>query len=99
MQPMAVSRNKMMNKPSSTVRDVLQPVRDNRSANSMETRPVSNTAEEKNRNSRQPRRRCGAGTASRVGGWSAMDQRVQRDDFQFLHPKGFQKFLPRRSRN
>ena len=60
MQPMADSRNKMMNNASRTVRDADQPVRQSRSANSMETRPVSNTAEEKNRNSRQPRRMRGS---------------------------------------
>ena len=46
MQPMAVSRNKMMNSTSSTVRDALQPVRQSKSANSIETKPVSSTAEE-----------------------------------------------------
>src|ERR1035437_9553739 len=67
MQPMAVSKNKMTNSASSSVRDALQPVRQSRSANSIETRPVSSTGEEKNRNSRQPRRRRGAETAVMLG--------------------------------
>ena len=57
----------MMNSTSSTVRDALQPVRESRSANSMDTRPVSNTAEEKNKNSRHPRRRLGGETVSMFG--------------------------------
>ena len=67
MQPMDVSRNKMTNSPSSTVRDALQPVRQSRSANSIETAPVNSTAEEKNRNSRAPRRSRGAETAVMLG--------------------------------
>jgi len=35
---MAVSKNKMTNNDSSTVRDVLQPVRQSKSANSSETK-------------------------------------------------------------
>ena len=46
MQPMAVNKNKMTNNTSSTVRDVDQPVRQSRSANSIETSPVSSTADE-----------------------------------------------------
>ncbi len=46
MQPMAVSKNKITNSDSSTVRDVDQPVRQSRSANSIETSPVSKTADE-----------------------------------------------------
>ena len=46
MQPMAVSKNKIINNASRTVRDALQPVRQSKSANSIETRPVNNTAEE-----------------------------------------------------
>ena len=67
MQPMAVSKNKMMNSTSSRVRDALQPVRQSKSAKSIETKPVSNTAEEKNKNSRQPRRSRGGITAVMLG--------------------------------
>ena len=46
MQPMAANKNRITNKTSNTVRDVDQPVRQSRSANSIETSPVSNTADE-----------------------------------------------------
>ncbi len=64
---MAVSKNKMMNNTSNTVREALQPVRQSKSANNIETKPVSNTAEEKNKNSRQPRRSRGTETAVMLG--------------------------------
>ena len=91
MQPMAVSRNKMMNSTSNSVRDALQPVRERRSANSMETSPVSSTAEEKNKNSRHPRRRRGGGTDS-ISGWFAIKFGV------FVYGKGLAvnpKMVPR----
>ena len=46
MQPMAANKNKITNKTSNTVREADQPVRQSKSANSMETSPVSNTADE-----------------------------------------------------
>ena len=58
---MAASKNKITNKTSNTVRDVDQPVRQSKSANSSETDPVSNTAVEKNTNTRNPRRRAMSG--------------------------------------
>ncbi len=45
-QPMAANRNRAMNNTSNTVREVDQPVRQSRSANSIETKPVSDTAHE-----------------------------------------------------
>ena len=44
MQPMAANKNRMTNSTSSTVRDADQPVRQSRSAKSIETSPVSSTA-------------------------------------------------------
>jgi hypothetical protein len=46
MQPMAARKNRMMNKTSKTVRDADQPVRQSKSAKSIETRPVSARAHE-----------------------------------------------------
>ena len=46
MQPMAMNKNKITNKTSSTVRDADQPVRHSKSAKSIETRPVSSSAHE-----------------------------------------------------
>src|SRR5450756_1300484 len=67
MQPTAVSKNSRMNSTSSTVREALQPLRQSRSANSSETNPVRTSADVKNKNSRQPRRRRGGGAATMVG--------------------------------
>ena len=46
MQPIAVRKNKMTNSTSRMVRDADQPVRQSRSANSIETTPVSSSADE-----------------------------------------------------
>jgi hypothetical protein len=46
MQPMAANKKRITNRTSSTVRDVDQPVRHNKSAKSIETRPVSSSAQE-----------------------------------------------------
>ena len=46
MQPLATNKNKITNKTSSTVRDVDQPVRHSKSAKSIETKPVSSSAQE-----------------------------------------------------
>ena len=43
---MAANKNKITNKTISTVRDVDQPVRHSRSAKSIETSPVSSSAQE-----------------------------------------------------
>src|SRR5450756_2660114 len=67
MQPTAVSKNSRTNSTSSTVREALQPLRQSRSANSSETNPVRTSADVKNKNSRQPRRRRGGGAATMVG--------------------------------
>ena len=67
MQPTAESRNKITNNDSKTVRDADQPVRQSRSAKSIETMPVSKTAEEKNRNSRQPRWMRGLAASEIIG--------------------------------
>ena len=46
MQPMAVNKNKITNRTSRTVRDVDQPVRQSKSANSKDTSPVGSSAQE-----------------------------------------------------
>ena len=46
MQPMATNKNNTTNNTSSTVREADQPVRQSRSAKSIETSPVSSTADE-----------------------------------------------------
>src|SRR5581483_11495480 len=55
MQPTAAKKNNRMKDISRMVRDVDQPVRHNKSANSRETSPVSSNADEKKRNTRRPR--------------------------------------------
>ena len=64
MQPTEDRKKSTTNSTNSTVRERDQPDRQSRSANSTETSPVSTSAAEKNRNSRQPLRMRGteAGT-------------------------------------
>src|ERR1039458_464577 len=66
MAPMAMNKNKMMNSTSSSVLDADQPLRQSKSAKSIETSPVSSSADEKKMNSRQPRWRRGAAATEMV---------------------------------
>src|SRR5215831_17439620 len=61
MQPIEMRKNNITKSTSRIVAVLLQPLRHNRSAKSMETMPVSSIVEEKNRNTRiqRPERRAG----------------------------------------
>src|SRR3954471_2917146 len=73
IQPTAVNQNKMTKRTSRTTRADDHPVRHNKSANSMETKPVRASADEKKINNRQPRAR-GTWTGLKVGASAMMGQ-------------------------
>ena len=66
MQPTAVNQNKMTNKTKRIVREADQPVRQSKSAKTIETNPVNTSAEVKKMNSRQPRAIRGSGAMEMV---------------------------------
>jgi len=56
MHPMEMSRNRHTNRTSRIVLELVQPLRQSRSAKTIDTSPVKSMAAEKNRNGRTPRR-------------------------------------------